>query len=174
MNYETKAAERDAADEQLDLLREQLQDYQYEGYPAQRDRLTADGVDGGIDPLRSVELPDGPWSVDAHSRQPVRETVPSQARQAELRDEGYLLDGLGRPLHPWFFRMVADPAIGVVLGKGTNWEWGANQTTEAVVVKNGHVLFVKRGDTGQWSLPGGYVNQGELPAAAAMRIAFLR
>src|SRR6185369_16438233 len=59
--------------------------------------------------------------------------------------------------------------IGVVLGKGTNWEWGANQTTEAVVVKNGHVLFVKRGDTGQWSLPGGYVNQGELPAAAAMR-----
>jgi bifunctional NMN adenylyltransferase/nudix hydrolase len=43
------------------------------------------------------------------------------------------------------------------------------QTADAVVVQNGHVLLIKRGDTGLWALPGGFVQPNETVLECSMR-----
>ena len=53
----------------------------------------------------------------------------------------------------------------------TLWFDGPNLTADAVVVhpKSARILLIKRGDTGQWALPGGFINQDEPAALAAQR-----
>lgn len=54
-------------------------------------------------------------------------------------------------------------------------EWGIGpfDATDIVVVKNGHVLCIKRGgepyNADKWALPGGFIEQGEEPYSAALR-----
>ncbi len=166
-------AELDPVDAQLGLLREQLRLYAYPGYPMQADRLVADPATLPTDAQGRLVLEAGPWNVDAHPDQPVREVAPSLAEQRQLSERN-VLDASGRPLHPWFFKMIADPAIGVVLGKGMYWEWGDKNPTADSFIKvcvGGlrHWLLVRRQDTGAWAAPAGFVNSGELPAQAAIR-----
>src|SRR5688572_18328661 len=157
-----QAAGQSVADLQLDLMRENLSSRTYEGYPAQADRLVISPEDLQYDSAGRVILPDGPWNVDTHPNRRDTETEPTLSRQAELLEQGCVLDSRGRPLHPWFLKMLADPAIGAALGKGFNWEWGPNRTADSIILKKHqgqrHVLLIQRGDTGQRALPGGFIN----------------
>ncbi len=148
-----------AMEAQLALLREQRQPYP--GYPDVADRLVADPQTLERTPDGRFVLPRGPWSTD--------DLMPTAAELAEITARGYELDADLRPLHPWFARIVADPLIGVVLGKGKFRRWGAGHTADMVVVRDEHVLLVQRGDTGQWALPGGFLEPGESAAVAAVR-----
>lgn len=51
--------------------------------------------------------------------------------------------------------------------------WGENTAADAVVYtateQGRHLLLIRRGDTGQWALPGGMVEPGETSRAASMR-----
>lgn len=160
---------QESAEPHLSLLREALGRQAYPGYPEQADRLVMDPAQMERDQDGRLVLPDGPWNVDQHDRQPRPEPQPSPERQRQLLDEGYTLDSRGRPLHPWFFEMVADPSIGVALGKGEMWEWGAGWTVDIGVIKNDHILLGRRVDTDEWALPGGFVEPGETGFMAALR-----
>lgn len=52
------------------------------------------------------------------------------------------------------------------------WGEGPHFTADAIVIRSGHVLLIRRGqepDTGAWAFPGGFVNNGEAYGAAAVR-----
>ncbi|PAV59939.1 hypothetical protein WR25_17396 [Diploscapter pachys] len=69
----------------------------------------------------------------------------------------YEIDKDGRPLNP-------QGRTGF-MGRGVLGRWGPNHAADPLVtrVKNGTLQFVaiKRGDTGNWALPGGMVDAGE-------------
>lgn len=73
------------------------------------------------------------------------------------------------PLHPWFWQMATDPSLGVITGKGFYRHFGANYTADSIVVSGNQILLVRRQDTGQWALPGGFVDEGETAKQAARR-----
>lgn len=84
------------------------------------------------------------------------------------------LDADYRPLHPWWKHMVLNPDIGGVLGKGFFYRWGANYAADAAVTAQDaagttHLLLIQRSDTGEWALPGGFLNDVESTKAAAVR-----
>ena len=141
---------------QLASLRTALAERTYPGYPSLNERFNADPTTLAVDAIGRLVVPDGPWTVDDHPDQPQPEHAPTLARQDELLAQGLELDSQGRPLHPWFLEMVGDAAIGVALGKGNSWEWGVNHTVDSMVVCGDHVLLIRRGDTGQLALPGGF------------------
>lgn len=77
------------------------------------------------------------------------------------------------PVHPWAAEMAADPGIGLVTGKGAYWNYGPNYTADPIVIRRDfeepHILLIQRADTGNWALPGGFVDNGEDPGLAAER-----
>jgi ADP-ribose pyrophosphatase len=157
---------------QLNLLRANLAQRTYHDYPSSANRLvawlpeldqTADG---------RLEIPDGPWTINEHPNRSDVETSPSKLEQQQLTQAGFQLDASGRPLHPWLTPMIEDPTIGVVNGKGAYWQWGPNYTADAAIMHNGLIRLIKRQDTGLWALPGGFVDSGEEPLAAAIREAY--
>jgi ADP-ribose pyrophosphatase YjhB (NUDIX family) len=150
----------------LALLRSQLAERQYPGYPTERfysnPAWLAICIDG-----RPI-VPDGPWLINTyHGRVP--EKVPNNRERFCLHIDGYRLDSRGRPLHPWFDAMVADPSIGVVTGKGAYYHWGPNYTVDPIIILNDHLLLVERQDTAEWALPGGFVDVGETVIQAGKR-----
>ncbi len=155
--------EKSAIDVQLDLLRSHLQEQVVPGYPEPGDRLVMRTGDIHYDALGRLALPDGPWTIGDNTAE--------ASGSAIVLEQDHLVDTKGRPLHPWFTRMIADPALGVVLGKANYYEWGKNPTADGVVFMNNHVLLIRRRDTGEWALPGGYLNfdgQNHEPAEDAM------
>ena len=160
-------------EQQLALWARSLAGEPYSGYPARADRLVMDPADFEYDETGRLVLPDGPWNVDFHPRQPLWELAPTPARQAELQAQGYVLDSRGRPLHPWFARMISNPLIGVTLGKGENWEWGPSQTVDMLAAQEyegeDHFLLIERDDTGEWAVPGGYKEADETDEEGALR-----
>lgn len=149
--------------ESLQLLAGQLAVRAYAGYPCLRDRLWLDDTEDLWEP---VVLPDGPWETSGGE-------LPNIGEQAALSRKGLRLDSYGRPLHPWFDSLLRHPGIGVVTGKGAYWRWGPNYTADPIVLRHDlpepHVLLIERRDTGLWALPGGFVDEGETPLAAARR-----
>ena len=160
---------REAIEYQLSLLGNSLAQRSYPGYPKRSDRLVADinllqtSFDGRL------ILPDGSWKVDEHPNQTDNEVQATEATQEQLLLQGLRLDVNGHPLHPWLSDMISNPDIGVVTGKGAYWRWGPNQTVDPIVIKNGHVLLIKRKDTGNWALPGGFIDKDESSTNAATR-----
>jgi ADP-ribose pyrophosphatase YjhB (NUDIX family) len=157
-----------AMEENLQLMREGLR-VPYRGYPTQADRLVMPYEELERTPDGHVILPEGPWDVAEHVEglDTVRNVPPE--KQAQLAAAGLELDFAGRPLHPWFARMIADPLIGVVINKGALWVWGPDRTTDAVIQKADHTLLVRRSDTGQWSIPGGFVDDNETSKEGMIR-----
>lgn len=155
--------------EQLGLLRERLAQESYPGYPTSMDRLVSDLASLAVSETGELIIGDGTWTVNAHANRPDREDTPSDDEQLGLVEQGFALDSMGRPLHPWFKEMVEDPEIGIVTGKGAYWRWGANHTADAAVFRDDEVLVIERGDTGTLALPGGFVDPGESPYFAAPR-----
>jgi len=148
----------------LRVLKEQLITHPYPGYPAQSNRLFAEG-----DSIQPVALPLGPWELSDGA-------VPSISEQDSFRTIGLETDAYGRPLHPWFWDMYEDPSIGVLTGKGFYWNWGPNYTADAVVLRTSEagqreILLIQRSDTGAWALPGGFIETtcSEDPETAARR-----
>lgn len=163
---------REPVEHQLGLLRNSLGQQTYPGYPQFTDRLVVDPISLSSELDGRLILPDGPWAVDTHPNRPDTEAVPDPATQEELLRSGLQLDSIGRPLHPWLSDMISDPSLGVVTGKGAYWEWGPNRTVDPIVIKNGHILLVKRKDTGNWALPGGFIDKDEASSDAAVREVF--
>lgn len=131
----------------------------YPGYPTRR--LTLEDLS---DPS-NLTLPDGEWSTGVF-------TYPTEEEQTRLKEQGYELDDFGRPLHPWLQEMLSDPEIGVVTGRGSYWHWGPNRTADPIVIntdKTPKILLIKRGDTGAWALPGGFIDGAESSIDAARR-----
>jgi len=59
-------------------------------------------------------------------------------------------------------------------GKGAYWNWGPNYTADPIVItseQRPRILLIKRSDTGEHALPGGFVDETELhnPILAAYR-----
>ncbi len=167
--YEMVQLSREPIEYQLNLLRNELSQRAYPGYPEFSDRLVVDPDALEISASGRLVLPDGLWTVDAHPTRQDNDKAPSPAIQEELLSYGLELDSKGRPLHPWLVEMLSNPSIGVVTGKGVYWSWGPNRTVDPIVIKNGNILLVKRKDTGSWALPGGFIDRNEMPVAAALR-----
>ncbi len=68
------------------------------------------------------------------------------------------------PLHPWRDRLEQLPE-----GKGNFYHYGPNYTADPIVIANGKLLLIQRGDSGKWALPGGFVDQGEDAITAGLR-----
>ena len=116
-------------------------------------------------PEMTLDIPDGPWQMNDTDR-------PSPDATNAFERAGYKTDAVGRPLHPLATQMLTDPSIGVVTGRGRYWRWGPNFAADAIVITEEpqpHVLLIQRGDTGDWALPGGFINRGEKDAAKSAR-----
>lgn len=147
----------------LVALRDSLAVRTYSGYPARCDRLWVDNpLRYEIEPL---VIPDGPWETSEGAVPSIRERSRFGPDQRQ--------DAWGRPLHPWFDEMLTDADIGIVTGKGAYWRWGPNYTADAIVIRHDtetpQVLLIKRADTGQLALPGGYLSDNETSLDAALR-----
>ncbi len=129
----------------------------YPGYPTER-LIMQD--------ISNLTLPDGPWATK------IATPLPSMSEQKKLAKQGYQLDDIGRPLHPWLRDMVVNPDVGVVTGKGEYWHWGPNRTADPIVMNDDQIpkiLLIKRGDTDTWALPGGFIDDNESAEHAARR-----
>jgi ADP-ribose pyrophosphatase YjhB (NUDIX family) len=155
----------------LQLMREGLQT-PYRGYPDQANRLVMPYEELARTPDGRIILPEGPWDVAEHPEGVDTAREVSAEEQARLAAAGLELDSAGRPLHPWFARMIADPLVGVLVNKGAMWVWGPDDTTDGVIQKNGHTLLERRADTGQLSIPGGFVDDGETSREGMIREVF--
>lgn len=154
------AAEKRAARPHLDLLKQELRNGAYPEYPTQRLIVPYNKL---ARVAGKLSLPDGPWTVNQHEnrRKGDRETTPEAATQRRLQKQGFELDTQGRPVHPWFELMVGDAALGVILGKGSYWDWGPNRTADPVSMQGDNVLLTQRKDSRTWALPGGFVEDGD-------------
>jgi hypothetical protein len=159
----------EAEDYQLNLLRESLAMNEYPSYPTFQNRLVSDIADLGTTSEGLLIVPDGKWTINKHPNRHDEDTHPTDSQRSRLGLECLNYDSQGRPLHPWFDRMIEDPNIGVVTGKGWYWGWGPNLTVDPIIIKQNHILLVKRNDTHGWALPGGMVDPGETVARAGRR-----
>lgn len=158
----------DIIESQLESFRAQLAT-DYPGYPERTHRLILATDTLGETALSSIVLPrGGDWMVKSH-KPSVDFLRPTEADTDMLRKEGYDIDDEGRPLHPWLRRLATDASLGLVGGKADYYHWGPNHTADPIVVWNNHMLFIQRRDTGDWALPGGYVDPGERPDDTAAR-----
>jgi 8-oxo-dGTP pyrophosphatase MutT (NUDIX family) len=168
-DYERAVAENEAKDYQLDLLRTNLPRGIYPGYPQLSDRLFARLADLEYAPDECLILPPGPWEINEHPNRQDKDERPDLFESLGLLGLGLELDSRDRPLHPWLTDMIEDPAIGVVTGKGFYRKWGPNKTADPILVYRDSILLVKRNDTANWALPGGFIEPGDTPDEAAIR-----
>ncbi len=144
---------------QLELLAAQVHEGIYPGYPPLRERLVASLSSLGRTAAGALILPEtGPWIATPYNAAEAAPT-PDQTRVFVAR--GLAVDSRGRPLHPWLQDMVENPAIGVCGGKRYYQAWGPNKTADMVTEHGDSLLMVERRDTGQWALPGGFLNGSE-------------
>ena len=158
-------------EESLRLLAEHLSVYTYPGYPALSERLVLSWLDETHDTAGRLVLPDGPWCVADTPNKYRAGQLPTEQEQAAFVAQGLKLDSADRPLHPWAQDMLRNPQIGGVLNRGFYYNWGPNYTSDTVVhnMTNDTLLLIKRKDTGQWGLPGGFIDGNEGADVAARR-----
>ena len=154
----------------LDCLAIALQAHTHKTYPSPAERLFS--TSSFINTAGLVALPNnGPWVAGA--------VFPTHAEKYHdvIAMIGYpkqcTLDADYRPLHPWWRDMVKRPDIGGVIGRGFYYHWGANYTADAAVTTTDttgtKILLIRRKDTGDWALPGGFIDDRESSKHAALR-----
>lgn len=150
----------------IDNIAKQLPLHTSPNYPSFEDRLRL--TRAPYDERGLVALPnEGPWVAG--------QSIPT--RYQKIHDilpmvgapRLHTLDADYRALHPWWRDMLLNPTVGVVTGRGFFRHWGANQVADAALICQGQLLLVQRKDTGQWALPGGFLNKGERSLDAAVR-----
>ena len=137
---------------------------QYEGYPRQK-ILAAVGFESETTPT----FPDGPWCASV-------DQLPTESEQRLFVQGGYLLDKLGRPIHPWIGKMLTDKSLGVITNKGFYRKWGPNRTGDPIIISNEvnpRIALVLRSDNRKWALAGGFVDpaDGTDPVQAGIKAA---
>jgi 8-oxo-dGTP pyrophosphatase MutT (NUDIX family) len=150
--------------ESLELHAKALQAQTYPGYPTLNERLQARDLSN--DEYGILDIPFGPgWvqSLDYWRNPDFEQQFPSVSTYDTQR----------RPLHPWLNDMLQRPDISFVAGKGAYWNWGPNYTADPIIIRTDletpHILLIKRKDTGNWALPGGFIDGNESAEAAAIR-----
>jgi 8-oxo-dGTP pyrophosphatase MutT (NUDIX family) len=155
----------------LDAYSIALAEHTATGYPRQQQRLFLNSIPYNNHGL--ISLPNsGPWTAG--------KILPNRYEQLNevLHNIGYPkmceLDADYRALHPWWKDMVRRADVGGVVGKGFFYHWGANYTADAAVTMTDinnvqHVLLIQREDTGEWALPGGFLEPAEPTKLAAVR-----
>lgn len=71
------------------------------------------------------------------------------------------------PQHPW-----RETLPNLIKGKGNFYHYGANYTVDPIVISRDEVpsiLLIQRQDTGDWALPGGFVDDEESAIDAGLR-----
>ena len=71
------------------------------------------------------------------------------------------------PVHPW-----ANDVTDLPEGKGTFYHYGPNYTVDPIVITEEatpSLLLVQRHDTGEWALPGGFIDGEESATVAGRR-----
>jgi ADP-ribose pyrophosphatase YjhB (NUDIX family) len=157
---------------QLNELRQYAGKSVYHGYPVFHERLFAQIAELPQDEEGRLDFPVGAWHIRGHVNQvhnPRAHDMPTAEDELRFREMNLRTDTLGRPLHPWLKEMIEDTALGVVTGKGAFWNWGPNRTADPLLVHDEHILLIRRGDTGAWAFPGGFVDEGEHAAKTARR-----
>lgn len=103
-----------------------------------------------------IDIPDGLHTMN-------NAPLPTPEETENFEKAGYQTDTQGRPLHPWFKRLVTDPEVGIITGKGSLWNWGPNYTVDTVLVTNQErpkiLLIQLHSDT--WAIPGGFLENIE-------------
>ncbi len=139
----------------LELLKDQLAEGNYPGYPDNSSRMTIHDTKPHVG--ESIIIPKGPWWVnpDEVDERCDRQDFPTVKS----------FDSYDRPLHPWFSEMIVNRKLGIVAGKGFYWNWGPNYTADPIILRHDqdepHVLLIERGDTGKLALPGGFVDDSD-------------
>lgn len=171
---------------ELDWIADAVGGERAEGYPAAGDRLrlTSPGlrVEG-----TDLYVPDGPWHVRDHPNRRTAEPddldpeVPTADRSnlqpdlvARWRAEGLAVDQHGRPVHPHWRQLLADPRIGLPTGVGYFWRYGPNATVDPVIYRRRgrgpvQILLIRRRVGGRWALPGGFRDRADATAEDAAR-----
>ncbi len=144
INYQ---AEQEFIQQSLRSLAAQLKIYRPEGYPSMGDRFRGN---------KHILVQSGRLELDAEGPWNAGQAMPTDEELEEIEQMGYATDRFGRPRHPWYSKMAADIAVGVVMGKGFFREWGPNYTADSIAMQAGHVLLVRRGDSGLWAATGGF------------------
>lgn len=154
------------------------------GYPPFSDRLRIDPkIWSKMLSDNAITIPDaGPWHVANHPNRVqapkklkhlVQPLEPDSASISYWQKLGLVLDQKNRPLHPYADQLVT--TIGMATGPGFYWKYGPNATTNLIVRRQQtgmepEFFVIKRTDQGQrWALPGGFIDNGETPAQAALR-----
>jgi len=106
----------------------------------------------------------------ADSAVPSRELI-EQRRSYELEKNGLSMqyDAQGRPLNP--------AGRTGLCNRGTLGKWGPNHAADPIVTRRNidkkgqplEVVVIKRKDTGEWAIPGGMVDSGELVSQTLRR-----
>lgn len=151
-------------DQSISILKNQAQTLTYTGYPSFENRLH--GKPDAAHVLAALHTVTGPQFAARAKDLP----LPDAHQQSQFKQQGLRLDPLGRPLHPWFDQMVAQP--GAALGSGYYWYWGANVAADSLAVRNDldepHLLIGDRVDTGKPAFLAG-MNEGEPTLETAYR-----
>lgn len=157
--------------ESLDTLAVALATNTAPNYPSQQDRLLLDGL--LLNQQGLLALPNiGPWvagNVFPTKYEKYNEIIAMVGCPKQCQ-----LDADYRPLHPWWKDMVRRTDIGGIIGRGFYYHWGANYTADAAVTTTDitgttYMLLICRNDTGEWALPGGFVDGLEISKQTALR-----
>ncbi|KOB65543.1 putative transient receptor potential-related channel 7 [Operophtera brumata] len=122
---------------------------------------------GGLYPRSNVErfpVPDEKvgWSVEYKNYKPVNHSAPSLHGQPWADPEIGKLSYMGQYKIQHGYPLNPIGRTGIV-GRGVLGRWGPNHGADTVFVA------IKRGDTGEWALPGGMVDPGEKETETAVR-----
>jgi ADP-ribose pyrophosphatase YjhB (NUDIX family) len=171
---------------ELDQIAQLVAQGPYEGYPALDQRLHLDTVGLQLNGS-TLTVPDGPWYVSDHpnrrgpSAEQMDPEVPSNEHLTVAPDlskrwsaDGLTLDQFGRPIHPDWQQLLADPRIGLPTGVGFFYRYGPNATVDPVVHRQRgtgpiEILLIKRRRGGRWALPGGFADRSDLTAENTAR-----
>lgn len=100
---------------------------------------------------------------------------PNNEERSRLIDRHCQIDHYGLPINPDSAHVLG--TYGLRMGKGEFWQWGPNDTVDAVIVgddnatgaRTPRVLTIVRKDNGLHAIPGGFTDPGETPHDAVIR-----